>query len=354
MANEWMLYGATGYTGTLLAEEAVQRGHKPLLAGRSAEKLAPLAERLGLPYRAFELSDTHALEQALEGVGLVFHAAGPFAMTAAPMRSACLKTGTHYLDITGELNVFEATFQTDPVAHRRGIVMMSGAGIDVIPSDCLAKYVADQLPDARYLQIGIYMGGGGQASAGTAKSALEILRSGGLVRRNGKLVPWRLGTGARSIRFPSKERQAIPFPWGDLATGYHSTSIPNITTFLVLHPQAIRNLRYTAHLARIGLSVKPIRRAAQKVVDWRRRGQEASLGAGGKTRFWAQVSNSGGDKVEAWLETLEGYRFTALAGIRTVERVFETSPVGALAPSQVLGADFVLGIDGTTRYDHLD
>lgn len=352
-SKEWLLYGAYGYTGVLLAEEAVKRGHHPLLAGRNAEKLAPLAERLGLAYRAFELTDTRALEQALEGVGLVMHAAGPFTMTAAPMRIACLKTGTHYLDITGEITVFEETFQADLIAQQRGILLMSGAGVDVIPTDCLAKYVADQLPDAQYLQIGIYFGGGMQASAGTTKSALEILSNGGLVRRNGKLVTYPLGQGARTIRYQKGERRALPFPWGDLSTAYRSTGIPNITTFMVVAPSMSRSLRYTGPLLRAGLAIKPLRRAAQQVVDWRHKGQAATLGKGGTTRLWAQVNNKAGDKVEAWLDTLEGYHFTAAAGIRAIERVLETAPLGALAPSQVLGADFVLEIEGTTRYDSL-
>src|SRR5690349_20732590 len=99
-----MIYGATGYTGALVAEAAVQRGHKPILAGRDASKLKPLAERLGLEWQAISLDDTAALGKAVAEVDLVMHCAGPFTMTSRPMLRACLAGKAHYLDITGEVN----------------------------------------------------------------------------------------------------------------------------------------------------------------------------------------------------------------------------------------------------------
>ncbi|MEP6985562.1 MAG: saccharopine dehydrogenase NADP-binding domain-containing protein, partial [Chloroflexota bacterium] len=99
--GDWMIYGATGYTGKLVAEEAVRRGHKPLLAGRSAAKLRPLAESLGLEYAVVSLDDADALAKAVGSVELVYNAAGPFIFTSDRILRACLQTGVHYLDITG-------------------------------------------------------------------------------------------------------------------------------------------------------------------------------------------------------------------------------------------------------------
>ena len=73
----WMIYGATGYTGALLPEEAAARGHQPVLAGRSAEKVAALADRLGLPHAVFDLADEARIARQLKDIALVFHAAGP-------------------------------------------------------------------------------------------------------------------------------------------------------------------------------------------------------------------------------------------------------------------------------------
>src|SRR5581483_1843854 len=184
----WLIYGAYGYTGTLVAEEAVRRGHRPLLAGRAVEKLAPLAARLGLDDVAVGLEDQAALVRALEGVDLVFHAAGPFVHTSAPMIRACLAAGASYLDVTGEIPVFQNTFAHDAEARERGVSLISGVGFDVVPTDCLACHVAEQVPGAVELELTI-AATALQPSAGTTRTMLEELPAGGLVRRAGRLVP---------------------------------------------------------------------------------------------------------------------------------------------------------------------
>ncbi|MCA9269835.1 MAG: saccharopine dehydrogenase NADP-binding domain-containing protein, partial [Planctomycetales bacterium] len=95
----WMLYGAYGYTGRLIAREAAARGMRPTLAGRDADKLRPLADELQLPLQAFSLDDTASVAAKLEGFALVLNCAGPFSQTAGPMIEACLQSRTHYLDI---------------------------------------------------------------------------------------------------------------------------------------------------------------------------------------------------------------------------------------------------------------
>lgn len=85
----WMIYGANGYSGALIAQEAVKRGYTPVLAGRRADNIAPLAGQLGLEYQIFGLDDTAQLQQQLQGFQLVMHCAGPFSATAAPMMQAC-------------------------------------------------------------------------------------------------------------------------------------------------------------------------------------------------------------------------------------------------------------------------
>ncbi|HEX2743905.1 MAG TPA: saccharopine dehydrogenase NADP-binding domain-containing protein [Streptosporangiaceae bacterium] len=128
----WMLYGAAGYTGTLIAEHARQRGHQPVLAGRSAPGVTALAERLGLPCRELSLDDPAALTAALAGVPLVLNAAGPFLHTAGPLAEACVRAGAHYLDIGNELQVFRALYDLDERARQAGITIMPGAGFGVV------------------------------------------------------------------------------------------------------------------------------------------------------------------------------------------------------------------------------
>src|SRR5688572_3933301 len=137
-ALRWMIYGANGYTGELILREAKTRGMTPVLAGRNADKIAKLAAELGLEHRVFSLDSSDAVAPHLEGIGLVLHCAGPFAKTSAPVIEACIRAKAHYLDITGEITVFEYARSRSSEAEAAGIVVCPGVGFDVIPTDCVA------------------------------------------------------------------------------------------------------------------------------------------------------------------------------------------------------------------------
>ncbi len=346
-----MLYGASGYTGQLIAEEAVRRGHRPVLAGRSREKLAPLAERLGLDMAAVGLEDVRSLVSTLEGLPLVLHAAGPFIRTSESMVQACLAAGAHYLDITGEIPVFENTFHHDAEARARGITLMSGVGFDVVPTDCLARYVAERVPGAHELDLAIATTG--HASAGTAKSMLEQLPAGGRVRRGGSLLPWPMGKGLRRVRFSDAERTVAPIPWGDLVTAWHTTGIPNITTYMALPRAAAQAVRFTYPLLQRALSVEAIRHGAERLIESRVRGPDETVRSEHHSQIWAEARAADGRRAQAWLELPEGYAFTAVAAVRAVEEVLARKPQGSLTPAGAFGADFVLSIPGCRRLETL-
>lgn len=346
----WMLYGATGYTGPLILEEALKRGHRPVIAGRNEAKLIPLAERYDLEYAVFPLDDVNVVADAIADMEIVYHAAGPFIHTSEPMIRACLATHTHYLDLTGEVDVLEQSYTYDDVARKNGILIMSGAGFDVIPTDCLAKYVADQLPGATSLEIGIW--GLSGMSAGTAKSAVEMARFGVRVRRNGQLVSVPIGQGAKRVTFNAGERATMPFPWGDLASAYRTTGIPDITTRFMTPPPLIAAARLTGPLAQVTLGSDGVRRALSGVAERLFQGPSAEAREQGRSYLWAQAQRDSA-RVEAWMETCEPYQFTALAAVRAVERVADLQPVGALTPALTFGADFPLDICQTRRFDRL-
>jgi len=354
----WMIYGAYGYSGALVAEEAVRRGHRPLLAGRSPEKLAPIASRLGLEAVTLDLSDAPAMKRALERVSLVFHAAGPFIDTSDAMIRACLEAGTSYLDITGEVPVFHNTFTYDAAAKKKRIVLMSGVGFDVVPTDCLARYLSEKLPGAVDLEIAI--AGLGTPSAGTAKSMFDGMLAGGQARRGGELVSFPTGRDVRRVRFADRERSTMAIPWGDLETAYRTTGIPNITTYMAF-PKKLTSAAHNtwrlqealAPVTRALLGAAPVKRAIVRMLETKIAGPDAKAREKGGSQVWAKVTDASGRSVEAWLETVDGYSFTALAGVRSVEKVFAHGPAGALTPARAFGADFALEIEGTRRYDAL-
>lgn len=347
----WLLYGAYGFTGELLAEEALRRGHRPTLAGRTREKLEPLARRLRLPFVVASLEDPEALGRALEGHALVLHAAGPFIHTARPMLQACLRAKVHYLDITGEIPVFEQSFAHGEEAKAAGIAVISGVGYDVVPTDCLAVHVARRIDSPTELELAI--SAIGHASAGTLKSSVEALPRGGFVRREGQLRRWPLGKGALRVPFPHGTKAALPIPWGDLVTAFHSTGIPNITTSMTLPPAQVRALRWMGPAIPHLFASDWLRRRVLRGIEQRVRGPDDATRHAGRAYAWARVRNARRETSEAWLETVDGYDFTALAGVRAVEQTLARGPKGALTPAMAFGADFVLEVPGTRRLDAL-
>ena len=348
--KSWLLYGAYGYTGTLLAKEAKDRKHDVVLAGRSGEKLIPMAEELNLDYVTFDLKNEELVFNTIKDYDLMFNAAGPFKYTSPPIIKACLKGNTNYLDITGEIPVFEQNFNYNNHARENDIVIISGVGFDVIPTDCLAKYVSKKLQNPTSLEIGI--ASMSELSPGTLKTMLEYNNTNPLVRRNGALIPLEKGD-IRTIQFSDQERPVGPATWGDLSTAYRTTGIPNISTYLFMPKMKVSPLKST------GVSFNEMisnEEAKNKVFNWIGKnvhGPDDTKRQTNRCYIWACVRNEEGRIEQTWLETMESYRFTAVAGVRCVEKVFDFHPKGALTPALAFGADFVLEIPETIRYDSL-
>ncbi len=350
-SSKWLLFGAYGYSGRLILEEALRRGHRPIIAGRDEKKLSAISQLFGLEKRAFSLNDRETLKRAIEDVSLVLNAAGPFIYTFEPLCSACIETGKHYVDITGEIPVFERAFTFDRDAQRRKICVLPGAGFDVVPTDCLAKYLSEKLPDATELELAF--AGLSKMSRGTLRTMIEFLPKRGLIRRDGELVSVPVGANVKEIEFPGRRLTVMSIPWGDLSTAYRSTGIKNITTFMAYPRRIAYSMRYTGPLLARILSFGLLRRAIQFIVKRFVSGPDESLRSTGKAFVYGRVSNSKGDVKEAWLETIEVYRFTAISAVRCVENIIEMSPSGVLTPSLAFRSDFVLQIGGTKRYDYL-
>ncbi|HET6444236.1 MAG TPA: saccharopine dehydrogenase NADP-binding domain-containing protein [candidate division Zixibacteria bacterium] len=347
----WMLYGAYGYTGAIITEEAVRRGHRPVLAGRDSSKLEGLAKEYGLEYRVLSLENEETLTTVVAQFDLILHAAGPFIHTSAPMVRACLAGRTHYLDITGEIPVFENIFSLDSEAVERGTVLIGGVGFDVVPSDCLSGYLANKHRNAISLELAF--SSPGRFSPGTAKTAVEGLPKGGVRRRDSRYEPYPLGAGVKEIQFSDGQSSlAMPIPWGDLATAYRTTGIRNITTYMTISSRQERFLPYISIVQRL-LTARLFRSLAQRFIDLLVHGPDETARQQGRSFLWAQVTDTEGGASQAWLETLEPYRLTAYSSVRAVEKVLSGEYTGAMTPFQAFGPDFVLELGDTSRYDKL-
>jgi short subunit dehydrogenase-like uncharacterized protein len=340
--STWMIYGATGDTGSLVAHEAVRHGHKPILAGRSEQKLVPLAERLGLPWVVADLGDQAQLKKALSEVDAVLNLAGPFMTTAPALVEASLSTGTHYLDISGEIPVLQHLLERDEEARQRGIALIGGVGFGSLATNGLAKYVADRLPAATTLEVAV-KANNRQSGRGATKSRLQGLARGGYVYRNRRLVPFRLGKGLKTLQFPDGPTALLPMPSGDLVAAYHATDIPNITASIPFR----RAVAPWLPLVQGVLSIQPVRRRLEAAIEKRGASRPAEEESTQRISYsWARASDPSGRQVEAWLQLGEGYQFTAASSVQAVIRVLRDHPSGTLMPAQAFGWDFVLGIEG--------
>jgi saccharopine dehydrogenase (NAD+, L-lysine-forming) len=341
----WMVYGANGYTGELVAKLAVERGESPVLAGRSEEKLAPIAARLGLPHVTVSLDNRAGLRKALAGVQVVAHCAGPFSRTSRDMVDACLDTGTHYLDITGEIDVFEDIYARHDEAEQAGVVLLPGGGFDVVPTDCLAAMLAQRLPGAGELELAFTLGGG--ISGGTIKSAIEGAGAGGRARVDGELRTVALAHATVVAEFPSGPKRVTAIPWGDVSSAYRSTSIPTITTYTVVPGGDLigRGQQYLAPL----LKMPSVQKAGAALVDRWIKGPSQDRQAAARAEVWGRVKHPDGRVVTGALTTPAAYALTADAVVRGVAKLIagEVAP-GAHTPSSAFGADFVTGLDGVS------
>jgi short subunit dehydrogenase-like uncharacterized protein len=343
-----LIYGATGYSGELIARRAVERGLRPVLAGRRAEPLAALASELGLPSRPFALDNPAQVDAGLAGTKVLLNCAGPFSRTARPLVDACLRLRAHYLDITGEVDVFAALHARDAEASAAGVMLLPGVGFDVVPSDCLAAHLAGRLPGASSLRLAFKPGG--QLSRGTALTTLEAVGRGGLVRRGGVLTKVPIAHASISVDFGRGPTRAIAIPWGDIFTAGITTGIPNIEVFIAV-PLSTRVITRLTRVLGPLLSTGPFQRFAAGRIRAGAPGPSEAKRLASKSLLWGEARN-GARAVTTRLQTPEGYELTRLTAVALAERVLAgEARAGFQTPARVYGPDLILGFAGVHRED---
>jgi short subunit dehydrogenase-like uncharacterized protein len=343
-----LLYGAYGYTGRLTAELVAAKKLEVVLAGRNEDALVPLGQRLGLPTRVVGLNDPGQLSAALRDIACVVHMAGPFAITSAPMLNACLATHTNYIDVTGEIEVFEALWSREDEIRRTGITVVPGAGFDVVPSDCLAGYVASKLK--RPCSLVMALRGLESASQGTLRTAIRQVSKPVLCRRAGAIVPIE-DRSPRSIDFGYGNEPCVPVSWGDVATAFHSTGIGKITVYF-RRTKLFRSADIVGRLFGPLLRSRPGQRALAAIVRRFPEGPSQAERCGRRSTIWAEAIDPLGRSFKAILSTPDAYDFAANSALEIASRIISLpAPLGLVTPFQAFGADFVLNLPGCSRMD---
>lgn len=353
MHPSWMIYGAYGYSGELIAREAVACGMTPVLAGRNESKLRALANELGLGFRVFDLSDGKATRRELEDMQAVLNCAGPFSQTARSMIQACLDAHTHYFDITGEIEVFELAHDpaTSTRARLSGIIVCPGVGFDVVPTDCLAAELKNALPDAT--QLALAFQSRSKMSPGTAKTTVEAVAQLCKVRDRGEIRD--VYSRERSIDFGDGERNAMTIAWGDVSTAFYTTGIDTIEVCIPASPKLVKRVRRLQRLRWfVGL---PFMQSWMKHrIEQKVKGPSQEERSERRTVVWGRVSNNQGDQRTARFETPNGYDVTVDAPLAIMEAVLsgKATKLGSVTPSQLMGDDFVWQLPSVTPLEWVD
>ena len=341
-----LVYGSYGYTGRLVVEECDRRDVEIVVAGRNGKKVDEQSERWGFDGRVFSLDDTDEVREGIEDADAVLNCAGPFSKTHPTLVDACLEEGVDYLDITGEVDVFERLASLDDEARDAGVTLLPGVGFDVVPTDCLAASVAEDVEDPYYLAVAVRSLS--SVSPGTARTVVEGLGTSGVVRRDGALddVPpaWKtrhvdFGDGRGSV-------EATSMPLGDVTTAYRSTGVENIECYVAL-PRPARLLARTSRYTAPVLRTKPAQKLLKTVADTVAEGPDEEERATASGYAWAEVR--GEDETRAArLRTPEPYALTARTATEALRRV-DGVDAGYQTPATAYGADFVVEFDGVER-----
>ncbi len=344
--KNWMIYGATGYSGQLIVERAVKVGMKPVVAGRSQSKVEALAKQHGLDYRVFSIDMLRESDALIGQMDLVLNCAGPFSQTAEVVIQACLKQQAHYIDITGEIDVFEYAASLDDAAENRSVVLCPGVGFDVIPTDCVAAKLKKMMPDATHLALGFDSRSG--FSPGTAKTSVEALPNGGKIRKDGEIVTVPLAAKTRKIDFGDGEKLAMTIPWGDVSTAYHNTQIPNIEVYIPGSPGMVKQLKrlnWVKPLLKMGWVQNMLKKRIEKKV----KGPDEATRGKLKTFVWGEVKNAAGESKEYRIQVANGYEVTADGAVLVAQALLSShaEAKGYQTPSMLLGDDLVENLPGT-------
>ncbi len=340
--NKLMIYGAYGYAGELMVREAVKQGMKPVIAGRIAEKLKPIAQELNLEYRAFGILDAG---NHLQNINVLLNCAGPFSATAEPLVKTCLEQQVHYLDITGEIDVFRKCYALDAEARKQNIIVMPGVGTDIVPTDCLAAILKEKLPSATNIDLAFSFGT--TPSIGTAKTAIESFGKGGLIRENNQLKQVPNAFRIKKIPFQNKPQWATTIPWGDVFTAGISTGVPNGMVYMAMPKLSIYMVRLTNPIKGI-LNTRLGQKTTKNLLSFlMKKGPEEQARETERGQFWGEAQAPNGDKVEMTMSTPNVYLLTAVAGIRIAEYCLNNhGKSGYKTPSMLLGSNFITSIPG--------
>jgi short subunit dehydrogenase-like uncharacterized protein len=207
-----VLFGATGYTGRLVADAMVERELRPVLAARGRDRLEAMAAELGgLETAVADVADPASVRALVEPGDVLLTTVGPFSRWGAPAAAAASSVGAHYIDSTGEPAFIREVFERyGPAAEQSGSGMLTAFGYDWVPGNLAGGIALKRAgEDAVRVDIGYFITGKAGMSGGTMASTVGAVADPSFAFRDGRVRTERGAKRVRSFKSGSKNRDAV-------------------------------------------------------------------------------------------------------------------------------------------------
>lgn len=322
-----LIYGATGYTGTMICHEAARRGLDFEIAGRGKDKLAALAAELNVFYHVFPVDDHAGWEAALAGKMALLNIAGPFSETADLAMEACIRFNVHYIDITAEVDIYRLAETKDEVAKAAGVMLLSGAGL-FTTYDPLVMHTAKRVEAPEKLRVAFKYSGG--FTPGSIASSANIINAGILVRKMGKIE--KLAEAPATVfDFGNGPEDCFPTPLGGIVLCYKSTGIPDIEEYFQMALPANTPDPKTLEIRNSEINTDKAESPSLIVVE---------------------ITGADGSTVRSMAKMPAGYMPTVTSAIEVASRVLKGDyNVGFQSPGSVYGEGILSSLTGVKVID---
>jgi short subunit dehydrogenase-like uncharacterized protein len=343
------VYGATGYTGRLVAMELRDRGLDAVLCGRNGGKLRRLASEIGVdwPVRAAAVDDAPALRKALSGADAVINCAGPFTFYGAPVIEAALDVGAHYVDTTGEQPYIRRVYEhLDAPARRAGRAVIPAVGFDYLPGDLTAALAARGHGRLDELVLAYAVSGFGM-SRGTLRSGMEMLSDDDVEYADGGLRAARRAPLGETFAFPDPigEQPVLRYPGGEVITVPRHVDTRELRyrwagSSFAPHPALAPVVPYTFPVIRALLRT-PLRTLAESQIDRLPEGPGDDARRAGRWTIVAEARRGADVLGRVVVSGPDMYGITAVIAVHAAELLAAEGfdRAGALAPAQAFDAD---------------
>jgi short subunit dehydrogenase-like uncharacterized protein len=346
------VYGATGYTGRLVAAELQRRDMQIVLSGRDPQRLREIAGDLsltGAEFRAATIDHEAGLVSAFRDCDAVVNCAGPFISFGAPVVRAAIAAGCHYVDTSAEQLHVKRTFDTaSEDAQRAGITVIPAMGYDIVPGDFIAHVTGQRVEPIDRLVLG-----NGTArfdmTRGTMRSALMLMRGGDVRYENGA---WRPGGGRirrARMQFPrdAKPTPMVKFAGGEVISIPRHLVVRDVEVSMRSDAVAPRAFAFAVPAMTRIMSLMlrtPLRAGLDRLVGRLPEGPETDARQSAAFSFVAEAVGEDGRKARGTIEGTDIYGITAVIAAEGVRRLVQDgAPAGVRAPAEAFDVEDFLG-----------